>query len=337
MKAAVVHDFTQDLRIEQVAKPAPARGEVLVRVETSGLCHTDIHAAQGEWPVKVRLPLIPGHEGVGIVEELGEGVDRLRVGDRVAVPWLGSACGICEYCVTGCETLCLAQVNTGFGRDGTYAEYVTADADYVARVPVGVDPLDAAPLACAGVTTYKAVKVSGARSGQLVAIFGIGGLGHLAVQYAKIAGASVVGVDVSDEKLALAKDLGADHVVNALVDDPVEAIQALGGVHAAITTAVAPQIFEQAYGSLRRGGTLVLVALPADNTVTLPIFQTVLNGITVVGSPVGTRQDLAEVYALHALGRTRVIRETRMLDDVNQCFDEVSKGEIAARIVFDLR
>ena len=211
MKAAVVHDFTHDLRVEDVAKPVPARGEVLVRIETSGLCHTDIHAAHGDWPVKPKLPLIPGHEGVGIVEELGAGVERLKVGDRVAMPWLGSACGVCEYCIDGWETLCKKQVNTGYGRDGSYAEFVTANAAYVAAVPDEVDPLDAAPLTCAGVTTYKAVKVSGARSGQLVAVFGIGGLGHLALQYAKIAGASVVAVDVSDEKLALAKDLGADY------------------------------------------------------------------------------------------------------------------------------
>ena len=337
MKAAVVHDFTKDLQVEDVAKPVPARGEVLVRIETSGLCHTDIHAAHGDWPVKPSLPLIPGHEGVGIIEELGDGVQRLKVGDRVAMPWLGSACGVCEYCIDGWETLCKKQVNTGYGRDGSYAEFVTANAAYVAKVPDEVDPLDAAPLTCAGVTTYKAIKVSGARSGQLVAVFGIGGLGHLALQYAKIAGASVVAVDVSDEKLALAKDLGADFVVNALVDDPIAAIQALGGAHAVVTTAVAPHIFDQAFGSLRRGGTLVLVALPPDNSVTLPIFQTVLNGLTVVGSIVGTRQDLAEVYALHALGRTRVIRETRKLDEVNQCFDEVLKGQVAARIVFDLR
>ena len=192
-------------------------------------------------------------------------------------------------------------------------------------------------LTCAGVTTYKAVKVSGARPGQLVAVFGIGGLGHLALQYAKISGATVVAVDISDEKLELAKELGADHVVNALTEDPVAAIQALGGAHAAISVAVAPKAFEQAFSSLRRGGTLVFVALPADNFVSLPIFETVLKGITILGSIVGTRKDLAEVYAIHAQGRTQVIRETRKLDEVNECFEEVEKGQVKARIVFDLR
>ena len=253
------------------------------------------------------------------------------------MPWLGAACGTCEYCVDGWETLCEAQVNTGYGVDGSYAEYATANAAYVAQVPDAVDPLDAAVLTCAGVTTYKAVKLSGARPGSLVAVFGIGGLGHLALQYAKISGATVVAVDINDEKLELAKELGADHVVNALTEDPVAAIKALGGAHAAISVAVAPKAFEQAFGSLRRGGTLVFVALPADNLVSLPIFETVLNGITVLGSIVGTRKDLAEVYAIHAQGRTRVIRETRRLEEVNECFEEVEKGNVKARIVFDLR
>ena len=337
MKAAVVHDFTKPLSLDEVATPKPGQGEVLVRVETSGLCHTDIHAAHGDWPVKPALPFIPGHEGVGIVERIGPGVSSPKVGDRVAIPWLGSACGVCDYCVDGWETLCEKQVNTGYGVNGSYAEYVVANAAYVAQVPDAVDPLDASVLTCAGVTTYKAVKLSGARPGQLMAVFGVGGLGHLALQYAKISGATVVAVDIVEDKLALAKELGADHVVNALTEDPVAAIKALGGAHTAISVAVAPKAFEQAFTSLRRGGTLVFVALPADNFVKLPIFETVLNGITIVGSIVGTRKDLAEVYAIHAQGRTRVIRETRHLDEVNRCFEEVEKGQIKARVVFDLR
>jgi propanol-preferring alcohol dehydrogenase len=337
MKAAVVHDFTKELSIEEVARPEPGDGEVLVRIETSGLCHTDIHAAHGDWPIKPTPPFIPGHEGVGIVEKVGPGVATPKIGDRVAIPWLGSACGVCDYCVDGWETLCEKQVNTGYGVNGSYAEYAVANAAYVAQVPDAVDPLDAAVLTCAGVTTYKAVKLSGARPGHLVAVFGVGGLGHLALQYAKISGATVVAVDVVDDKLQLAKELGADHVVNALTEDPVAAIKALGGAHSAISVAVAPQAFEQAFGALRRGGTLVFVALPADNFVKLPIFETVLNGITIIGSIVGTRKDLAEVYAIHAQGRTHVVRETHKLADVNECFEQVEKGHIKARVVFDLR
>jgi alcohol dehydrogenase, propanol-preferring len=337
MKAAVVHDFAKPLSYEDRPIPVPGPGEVLVKIETAGLCHTDIHAAHGDWPIKPTPPFIPGHEGVGIVEQVGQGVFKPKVGDRVAMPWLGEACGHCEYCIDGWETLCEAQVNAGYGTDGSYAEYATASAAYVAKVPDSVDPLDASVLTCAGVTTYKAVKLAGARPGSLVAIFGIGGLGHLALQYAKISGATVVAVDINDEKLVLAKELGADHVVNALTEDPVAAIKALGGAHAAISVAVAPKAFEQAFSSLRRGGTLVFVALPADNFVQLPIFETVLNGITIRGSIVGTRKDLAEVYEIHAQGRTRVIRETRQLSEVNECFEEVEKGHVQARIVFDMR
>ncbi|CAM01674.1 propanol-preferring alcohol dehydrogenase [Saccharopolyspora erythraea NRRL 2338] len=337
MKAAVVHDFAKELTLTEVPKPEPGPGEVVVKIETSGLCHTDIHAAHGDWPVKPKLPLIPGHEGVGIVESVGAEVTEVAEGDRVAIPWLGVACGTCDYCTSGWETLCEKQLNTGYLIDGGYAEYAKASAKYVAKVPDGVDPLDAAPLTCAGVTTYKAVKLSGARPAATVAVFGIGGLGHLALQYAKIFGARVIAVDVVDEKLELARELGADHTVNALTEDPVQAIKDLGGADAAISVAVAPKAFEQAYSSLRRGGKLVFVALPADNQVQLPIFETVLNGITIIGSIVGTRGDLDEVFRLHQQGRTRVIRESRRLEEVNTCFEEVEKGQVKARLVFDLR
>jgi propanol-preferring alcohol dehydrogenase len=335
MKAAVVTSFTEPLEVRDVPVPDPGPGQLLVRMESSGLCHTDIHAAHGDWPVKPTPPFIPGHEGVGIVTRVGADVPADRIGQRVAIPWLGEACGHCEFCISGRETLCEGQQNSGYSIDGTYAEYAVASADYVVPVPDGVSSLDAAPLTCAGVTTYKAVKVSGARSSDLVAVFGIGGLGHLALQYARIAGAIVVAVDVEDDKLQLARELGADHVVNARTGDPVAAIQALGGADAAIALAVSPQSMRQAFDSLKRGGRLVLVALPRDNELALPIFQTVLKGISVIGSIVGTRLDLAEVFELHAAGRTRVIAQGRQLDDVNACFDEVLSGKVPARLVFE--
>jgi propanol-preferring alcohol dehydrogenase len=336
MKAAVVRELKQALVLEERPIPDPGPGQVLVRIEASGLCHTDIHAAHGDWPVKPSPPFVPGHEGVGIVERLGEGVTRVREGDRVAIPWLGWACGECEHCLTGWETLCESQRNTGYAMDGGWSDYALGHGDYVGRVPEGIDPFEAAPLTCAGVTTYKAVKVSGARSSDLVAIFGVGGLGHLALQYARIAGAQVVAVDLVDEKLQMAKDLGAAHTINAREEDPVEAIRALGGADAAISLAVSPKAFEQAYGSLRRGGTLVFVGLPADNEMRLPIFQTVLNGTKVVGSIVGTRVDLQEVFELHASGLTTVRYEKRKLDDVNEAMRQVEHAEIEARLVFDL-
>jgi propanol-preferring alcohol dehydrogenase len=334
MRAAVVHDFTQPLVVEEVPKPVAGVGEIVVRVEASGLCHTDIHAAHGDWPIKPTPPFTPGHEGVGIVEEVGPGVTEVALGDRVGMPWLGYACGTCEHCVSGWETLCLEQRNMGYSMDGGFAEYVKAFGRYVVKVPAGVDPFDAAPLTCAGVTTYKAVKVARTRSSDLVAVFGVGGLGHLALQYARIAGGRVVAVDLFDEKLELAKELGAEFVINAGKTDPVAAIQELGGADQAIALAVSPKSFEQAYASLRRGGTLVFVALPPENHIQLPIFETVLNGITIVGSIVGTRLDLREVFELHAAGKTRVIRETRPLAEVNDAIADVEAGLIPARVVF---
>ena len=337
MRAAVVHQFHQPLRIEDVPVPIPGHGQVLVKVETSGLCHTDIHAAHGDWPVKPLPPFIPGHEGVGLVERVGPGVTTLSEGDRVAVPWLGWACGACELCASGWETLCPHASYTGYSVNGGFAEYVLAEASFAGRVPVGIDPLDAAPLTCAGVTTYKAVKVSGARSSDLVAVFGIGGLGHLALQYAHIAGATVAAVDVLDTKLDVAKRLGAAYTINATTEDPALAIQALGGADAAIVLAATPTAYEQAFASLRPNGTLVMVGLPADNTMHLPIFETVLRGITVVGSLVGTRVDLAETFQLHAEGRTTIVSETRQLEQVNEAIAQVERGEVEARLVFDLR
>ena len=337
MKAAVVHEFGKMLSVEEVPTPSPGPGQVLVKVEASGLCHTDIHAAGGDWPAKPTPPFIPGHEGVGIVERAGAGVPRVSEGDRVAIPWLGWACGACEACASGWETLCPTARYTGYSIDGAFAEYVVADAAFVGLVPSGVDPLDAAPLTCAGVTTYKAIKVSGARSSDLVAIFGVGGLGHLALQYAQIAGATVAAVDIVEAKLEVAKHLGAEYTVNSKTHDAVEEIQRLGGANCAIALAASPIACEQAFASLKRNGTLVLVGLPKDNLMRLPIFETVVKGITVIGSFVGTRLDLRETFDLHAAGRTTIVRESRKLDQVNEAMAEVLSGSVEARLVFDLR
>jgi propanol-preferring alcohol dehydrogenase len=337
MKAAVVTDFTQPLEIQDRPIPEPGPGQVLVRIEACGLCHTDIHAAHGDWPVKPTPPFIPGHEGVGIVEKVGEGVTVRNIGDRVAIAWLGHACGSCRYCVRGWETLCESQQNSGYSIDGAFAEYAVADADYVVAVPEGVSSMDAAPLTCAGVTTYKAIKVAHIEPTERVAIFGVGGLGHLAIQYARLVGGTVIGVDIEDEKLALAVELGADHTVNARTTDVVAALEELGGVDVAVVLAVIPEVFEQAFASLRRGGRLVCVGLPpeSEGPMSLPIFPTVLKGISVIGSIVGTREDLAEVFALHAQGRTRVIAETRKIDQVNESIEDVLAGRAPGRLVFE--
>jgi propanol-preferring alcohol dehydrogenase len=260
-----------------------------------------------------------------------------EVGDRVAIAWLGHACGHCDHCISGWETLCEQQQNSGYSIDGAFAEYAVADADFVVPVPDAVSSLDAAPLTCAGVTTYKAIKVAHIRPAEKVAVFGVGGLGHLALQYARLVGGVVVAVDVDDTKLELARSLGADHTVNAATTDPVAAIEELGGIDVAVVTAVIPAVFEQAFASLRRGGRLVCVGLPPETSgpMSLPIFPTVLKGISVIGSIVGTRQDLAEVFDLHAHGRTEVVAEGRKLDEVNEAIEDVLAGRTPARLVFE--
>jgi alcohol dehydrogenase, propanol-preferring len=334
MKAAVVPELGAKLEIQELTVPEPGPGQVLVKIEASGLCHTDIHAAHGEWPVKPSPPFIPGHEGVGVVTATGPGATVHKRGDRVAIPWLGYACGHCRYCVAGWETLCQVQQNTGYSVNGSYAEYVVGDDRYVVDVPDDVSSLDAAPLTCAGVTTFKAIKVARLQPGETASVVGIGGLGHLAVQYARLFGARVIAVDVEDAKLDLARALGADLTVNARTTDPVQAITEYGGADVAVVTAASPRTFEQAFASLRRGGRLSCVGLPADDKITISIFDTVLSGKQIIGSIVGTRNDLTDVFALHAAGRTKVIAEPRHLEDVNACFDEVLEGHVPARLVF---
>jgi propanol-preferring alcohol dehydrogenase len=336
MKAAVVHRFDAPLSIEDVPIPEPGPEQVLVRIEASGLCHTDIHAARGEWPVKPTPPFIPGHEGVGIVASLGTGnTYGIAVGDRVALPWLGYACGVCRYCNSGRETLCHDQLNMGYSINGGFAEYAVGYARHVVKVPDGIDPIDAAPLTCAGVTTYKAVKSSGARSSDLVAVFGAGGLGHLAIQYARITGASVVAVDVNARRLEEARDFGAEHVIHAGEEDPGAALQRLGGADVTISTAATPSAFEQALAGLARGGRLVCVGLPAHDGMTVPIFGTVLGGLAIQGSIVGTRHDLEEVFELHRRGLTKVLSAERALEDVNEAVEQVLDGSAPApRLVF---
>lgn len=336
MRAAVVPTLGAPLEIRDVPVPVPGEGQVVVQIRASGLCHTDIHAARGDWPVKPKMPLIPGHEGVGNVVAVGPGESPVVVGDRVALPWLGHACGHCRYCVSGWETYCLTPQYMGYPMDGGYADFTLAYASHVVKIPEGVSWLDAAPITCAGVTTYKALKVAKPQPNETAMIVGIGGLGHMALQYARIFGTTTVAVDVEDDKLQLAKDLGADHVVDARGDQG-EALAALGGVDVAVVTVPSPAAMRAAHAALNPNGRLVLVGLPADNRLELPIFETVLKGISVIGSLVGTRSDLADCFALHAQGHTRVVTETRRLEDVNECFEEVLEGRVPARLVFDMR
>jgi alcohol dehydrogenase, propanol-preferring len=333
MKAAVVPEFGKPLLIEDRPIPEPGPGQITVRMEASGLCRTDIHAANGDWAVRPAPPFVPGHEGAGTVHAVGPRVTGVEPGQRVAVPWLGYACGRCEYCLTGREMLCPRQRNTGYSVDGCQAEYFLAEAAFAAAVPDAVDAPDAAPLTCAGLTMYRAVKAGRAGPGDLVMIPDVGGLGHMAVQYAKIFGAAVAAAAATDEQLELAKDLGADVVIDARAEDPAAVVRKHGGADVAIGLAAGDASLAAAYASLRRGGRLVLVVQPASGSMSIPVFDTVRDGISVTGSTGGTRTDLAEVLALHAMGRTRVVYETRPLDTVNTAMADVHRGQPRGRVV----
>nr|WP_315593859.1 alcohol dehydrogenase AdhP [uncultured Cupriavidus sp.] len=335
MKAAVVREFGAPLSLEEVPVPTPGFGQIQVKIEASGVCHTDLHAANGDWPVKPALPFIPGHEGVGYVSAVGGGVTRVKEGDRVGVPWLYSACGYCEHCLKGWETLCERQKNTGYSVNGGYAEYVVADPNYVGLLPAGVDFIEIAPILCAGVTVYKGLKVTDTRPGQWVAISGIGGLGHVAVQYARAMGLRVAAVDIDEEKLLLARRLGAELTVNATTNDPAAFLQKeLGGVHGALVTAVSPIAFSQAIGMVRRGGTISLNGLPPGDFPT-PIFDVVLKAITIRGSIVGTRSDLQEALEFAAAGAVTASTSTASLGNINEVFERLKAGQINGRVVLN--
>jgi alcohol dehydrogenase, propanol-preferring len=338
MKAAVVTEFNKPLQIKEVEVPKVTAGKVLVKLIATGVCHTDLHAMHGDWPIKPTLPFIPGHEGVGEVVEIGEGIDHLKVGDTVGIPWLYSACGHCDHCYAGWETLCKQQQNSGYSVNGSFAEYCLADGEYVGVIPEGVDLLAIAPILCAGVTVYKGLKMTEAKTGDWVAISGIGGLGHVAVQYAKTMGFNVVAIDVDDSKLELAKSLGADVGINALKTDVKEAVlQATGeGCHGVLVTAVSPKAFEQAVSIIRRGGTMVLNGLPPGK-FDLSIFDMVLDGITVRGSIVGTRLDLKEALDIAAKGKVKAHISVEPLENINDIFERMEQGKIDGRIVIDFR
>lgn len=334
MRAAVARELRAPLRLEDMPIPTPGPGQVLVRIEATGVCHTDLHAIDGDWPVKPTLPLIPGHEGVGYVSALGAGVTGIREGDAVGIPWLHDACGICEYCRTGWETLCESQHNSGYSVNGTYAEYALAQSAFVGRLPPNPDFAALAPILCAGVTSYKGLKETEVRPGQWVAISGIGGLGHLAVQYAKAMGLHVVALDVSDEKLRLARGLGADACVNCVGDHAVDEVLKMteGGAHGVLVTAVSPAAFAQSISCVRRGGTIALVGLPPGDFPT-PIFPVVLKRITLRGSIVGTRQDLAEAIAFAAEGKVATKFSVEPLSAVNDVLDRLREGHVEGRVV----
>jgi propanol-preferring alcohol dehydrogenase len=334
MKAAVVHAFGKPLTIEEVPIPTPGSGDVLIKVIANGVCHTDLHAAQGDWPGKPVPPFIPGHEGAGIVAAVGREVTHLKEGDPVGLAWLHDSCGWCEYCRTGWDALCLAQRNSGYTVNGSFAEYAIGSAAYVAQLPNNPNFAAMAPILCAGVTTYKGIKETEAKPGEWIAISGVGGLGQLAIEYAKAMGLHVAALDVTEEKLALARASGAEVTVNAKSPDAVAQVvrQTGGGAHGVLVTAVSPPAFDQAIHMVRRKGTIALVGLPPGD-FHAPIFEVVLGRVTIRGSIVGGRQDLAEAIEFAAEGKVHSHYHEMKLDDINQVFSDMKTGKLDGRMV----
>jgi propanol-preferring alcohol dehydrogenase len=333
MKAALLEKPGRGLVVRELESPRPGRGEVLIRVRACGVCHTDLHIAAGEWPLK-RLPLILGHEVVGEVAGLGEGVTQHREGDRVGVSWLYYTCGHCEFCSTDRERFCPEYRATGYMADGGFAEYMVAPATHAIPVPPELGTREAAPLFCAGLTAYRAVKTSEIRVGETVAVWGAGGLGQCAVQIAKAMGARVVAVDVSEQKLAQAQTLGADVAVSAAEGKAAEAIQSAGGAHAVLCFAPSAEAVVQAFEALRPCGTIVLVGLPPGE-FSLPIVGCVRKGIRILTTAIGTRQDLRAVLALAAAEKIRTTTEGCRLEEINAVLDRLARGEVVGRMVIE--
>ncbi len=334
MLAAVVEQFGAPLVIKEIPLPSPGPGQILVKTEACGVCHTDLHAARGDWPVKPSLPFVPGHEGIGVVVALGAGVTEVAMGERVGVPWLYSACGHCEHCLAAWETVCAKAEFGGYTKNGGFAEYILADPRYVAHIPAGLEAAAAAPIICAGVTSYKGIKECEVKAGEWLAVSGIGGLGHLAVQYGKAMGLRVCAVDIDDGKLAHAQRLGADAIINARVGDPVARLREVtdGGAHGVLITAPSLEAFHQGVAMTRKRGTCVLVGLPPGEFPT-PLFDVVANCVTIRGSFVGTRKDMAEALAFAAAGKVKADIELQPLSAINTVFERLQRGDVPSRVV----
>ena len=335
MRAAVLREFKRPLSLEEVDWPIPSADEVLIQVEACGACHSDVHVADGDWTQLIRIikrPLILGHEIAGRVVQTGNGVHDLRIGDRVGVPWIYWSCGECDFCKAENENLCIRQKITGVTVDGGYAEFVKAPATHALKIPDGLGSLEAAPLFCAGLTVYRALKNAGPVTGRRLAVFGIGGLGHLAVQLGRIFGAEVTAIDVSGEKLELARELGAVNTLDARASDVAKELRRAGGAHVCLVSSAAKAAYDTAFYSLRPTGTLVVVGLPAENLSIPPILMAA-GEIRIQASAVGTRQDLQQVLSLAAARRLHCQATARPLSEVNQVLDELRQGKVSGRIV----
>jgi len=334
MKAAILQEFKKPLVLKDVPRPELEANDVLIQVEACGVCHSDLHLADGDWPQLAAItkkPLILGHEIAGRVVEIGAAVHDLRVGERVGVPWIHWTCGECAFCREGYENLCVKQKITGVTVDGGFAEFLKAPASHAIRIPEGFSSIEVAPLFCAGVTVYRALKQVRISPGQRLAIFGIGGLGHMAVQIARQLAAEIIAVDVSDEKLELARSLGAAIGLNAASTNVAKELRARGGAHVALVTSAAKAAYDLAFSCLRPMGTLLVVGLPSENICFPPILMSARE-MHIRASAVGTREDVRELLAMASKGKICCHVTARPLDHANEVLDELRHGQVSGRI-----
>lgn len=331
MRAMQVPEQGADFELVERQVPEPAHGEVLVKVEACGVCHSDVFAKEGGYP-GVTFPVVPGHEIAGTVASLGEGVEGWERGQRVGVGWFGGNCGHCEACrrgdLIGCENMEIP----GVTMDGGYAEYVVVNAHALAAIPDDLDSTDAAPLLCAGITTYNALRQSGAVAGDLVAILGVGGLGHLGVQFAAKLGFDTVAIARGTDKEELARELGARHYIDSTASDPAEELLALGGATVILATVTNPAAMSAVIGGLGNRGKLVVVGASMD-PIEVPPAMLIGGNKSIVGHASGTSKDSEDTLAFCSLSGVRPRIETMPLERAAEAYDQMMAGDARFRMV----
>jgi alcohol dehydrogenase, propanol-preferring len=336
MRAALLRAPGRNLDITRMDVPKPGPGELLVRVETCGICHTDLHVKEAaSFPPGAPEPLILGHEGMGIVVDRGPGATQIPIGARIGAPWLHDTCEHCRQCLTGHESFCATHRAHGYSVNGAFAEYVVVRERYAPRIPDGLDPVSAAPLMCAGVTAYGAVLKANLAPGKTCAVIGCGGLGQYAIQLAKLTGATVIAVDANPAKLDQARELGADAMVLA-GQHAGEQIRALGGADACLNFAPTAKIWPMVVEAINPLGWIVSVAMVAE-PVPLVLEWLTYNGVRITGTSVGTRQELTDLLQLAERHKLHIKTETLALDAVNDGLDRLAAGKVDGRLVIDFR
>ena len=333
MTAAVIRRAREPIVLEERRVPDPGPGQVRIRVEACGICACDLRLQEGYFDL-AKLPVVPGHEVVGRVDAVAPDVSAWVPGDRVGVSWIWSTCGVCDACVAGDDPGCARQEVCGVTVDGGYAPYLVAPAPFVTRVPDELSAAEAAPLFCAGLTTYAGLQAAGVAAGMTVAVQGLGGLGHLGLQYANALDAKVVAITRGAGKVDLARELGALEVIDAAEDDPAAALRDLGGADVVLATAPSGRAMGPLLGGLKPRGALVIVGASAESFPLAP--GAVIGGrLRVIGSAAGSRRQMREALDLAVRHAIRPIVETCRLDEVPRAFERLARGEVRLRAVIE--